>query len=227
MIICWLFHCRMQEFLKAERQMSNKRNQFVSHFALRRVFKSLSYLLVLIFACGCSQLPIEIGVERSEIAEESTEETGQLTTEIEVKQSESEEGDSNPFDMDLSEDQRKQSELDSALRRLVKDLEQAMQEANEGISANSDGTYLVKRGDYLDKIISSTVGNYPFKRDILRKAFVQSNPKVFRRSNPNWMYANKTMRIPGVEDIKRVIFKDQPDNKSSAKDPYEGWVRYP
>jgi len=41
------------------------------------------------------------------------------------------------------------------------------------------------------------------------------------------MYANKTMRIPGVEDIKRVIFKDQPDNKSSSKDPYEGWVRYP
>ena len=70
-------------------------------------------------------------------------------------------------------------------------------------------------------------GNYPFKRDILRKAFVQSNPKVFRRSNPNWMYANKTMRIPGVDDIKRVIFKDQPDNKPSGKDLYEGWVRYP
>ena len=227
MIICSLSHCRMQEYLKVESQMSDKRMQLIRHVALRSVSKYLSYLSMVIFACGCSQLPIEVGVERSEIAEESAEVTGQLTNEIEVKQSEAEGGDSNPFDMDFNEDEKKQSELDSALRRLVKDLEQAMQEADDGILANSDGTYLIKRGDYLDKIIRSTVGNYPFKRDILRKAFVQSNPKVFRRSNPNWMYANKTMQIPGVEDIKRVIFKDQPDNKSSVKDSYEGWVRYP
>ena len=227
MIICSLFHCPMQEYLKAERQMSDKRIQLISHVALIRVLKNLSYLLMVIFTCGCSQLPVKVGVERSEIVEESAEETRDITNLVDIKQSETDEGDSNPFDMGLSEDQQNQSELDSALRRLVKDLEQAMQEAKEGISANRDGTYLVKRGDYLDKIIRTTVGNYPFKRDILRKAFVQSNPKVFRRSNPNWMYANKTMRIPGVEDIKRVIFKDQPDNKSSAKNPYEGWVRYP
>ena len=227
MIICSLFHCPMQEYLKAKRQMSDKRIQFISHGVLRRVLKNLSYLLMVVFTCGCSQLPLKVGAERSEIVEESAEETGDIANLVDIKQSETKEGDSNPFDMGLSEDQQNQSELDSALRRLVKDLEQAMQEAKEGISANRDGTYLVKRGDYLDKIIRTTVGNYPFKRDILRKAFVQSNPKVFRRSNPNWMYANKTMRIPGVEDIKRVIFKDQPDNKSSAKNPYEGWVRYP
>ena len=227
MIICSLFHCPMQEYLKVERQMSDKRIQFISHFVLRRVLKNLSYLLMVIFTCGCSQLPVKVGVERSEIVEESAEETRDIANLVDIKQSETEEGDSNPFDMGLSEDQQNQSELDSALRRLVKDLEQAMQEAKEVISANRDGTNLVKRGDYLDKIINSTVGNYPFKRDILRKAFVQSNPKVFRRSNPNWMYANKTMRIPGVDDIKRVIFKDQPDDNSSNKDPYEGWVRYP
>jgi len=217
----------MQEYLKVERQMSDKRIQFISHVALRRVLKNLSYLLMVIFTCGCSQLPVKVGVERSEIVEESAEETRDITNLVDIKQSETDEGGSNPFDMGLSEDQQNQSELDSALRRLVKDLEQAMQEAKEGISANRDGTYLVKRGDYLDEIIRTTVGNYPFKRDILRKAFVQSNPKVFRRSNPNWMYANKTMRIPGVEDIKRVIFKDQPGNKSPVKNPYEGWVRYP
>ena len=132
--------------------------------------------------------------------------------------------------MDLSEDERKQSELDSALRRLVKDLEQAMQEANEGISANTDGTYVVKRGDYLDKIINSTVGNYPFKRDILRKAFVQSNPKVFRRSNPNWMYANAKLRFPEEEDFKKILFrnaKQQDSKEETEEDPYSGWIRFP
>ena len=207
--------------------MIDKGFQLPSNGVLRRIDKHLPYLLTLIFVSGCAQLPVQVGVETIEATEGSAEETGLISNEIEAKQSEAEEGNTNPFDLDLSEDERKQSELDSALRRLVKDLEQAMQDANEGISANRDGTYVVKRGDYLDKIINSTVGNYPFKRDILRKAFVQSNPKVFRRSNPNWMYANKTMRIPGVEDIKRVIFKDQPDNKSSAKNSYEGWVRYP
>ena len=217
----------MQEYLKAEKGMIDKSFQLTSDGVLRRIYKDLSYFLTFIFVFGCAQLPVQVGVETVEGAEGSVEETGQVSDGNEIKQSETEERNTNPFDLDLSEDERKQSELDSALRRLVKDLEQAMQEANEGISANTDGTYVVKRGDYLDKIINSTVGNYPFKRDILRKAFVQSNPKVFRRSNPNWMYANKTMRIPGVEDIKRVIFKDQPDNKSSAKDSYEGWVRYP
>ena len=227
MIIWSRFHCHMQEYLKAEKSMIDIGFQLTSDGVLRRIYKDLSYLLTFIFVSGCAQLPVQVGVETLEVIEGSAEETRQVSDISEVKQGKTEEGNTNPFDLDLSEDERKQSELDSALRRLVTDLEQAMQEANEGISANKDGTYVVKRGDYLDKIINSTVGNYPFKRDILRKAFVQSNPKVFRRSNPNWMYANKTMRIPGVDDIKRVIFKDQPDNKSSKKDPYEGWVRYP
>ena len=227
MIIWSRFHCRMQEYLKAEKSMIDIGFQLTSDGVLRRIYKDLSYLLTFIFVSGCAQLPVQVGVETLEVIEGSAEETSQVSDISAVKQGKTEEGNTNPFDLDLSEDERKQSELDSALRRLVTDLEQAMQEANEGISANKDGTYVVKRGDYLDKIINSTVGNYPFKRDILRKAFVQSNPKVFRRSNPNWMYANKTMRIPGVDDIKRVIFKDQPDNKSSKKDPYEGWVRYP
>ena len=87
MIICSLSHCRMQEYLKVESQMSDKRIQLIRHVALRSVSKYLSYLSMVIFACGCSQLPIEVGVERSEIAEESAEVAGQLTNEIEVKQS--------------------------------------------------------------------------------------------------------------------------------------------
>ena len=107
MIICSLFHCPMQEYLKVERQMSDKRIQFISHVALRRVLKNLSYLLMVIFTCGCSQLPVKVGVERSEIVEESAEETRDIANLVDIKQSETEEGDSNPFDMGLSEDQQK------------------------------------------------------------------------------------------------------------------------
>ena len=226
MIIWSRFHCRMQEYLKAEKCMIDKGFQLTSDGVLRRIYKNLSYFWRLFLCLGALNCQYRLALKPWKRQKGLPKRPDRFHGN-EIKQSETEEGNSNPFDIGLSEDQQNQSELDSALRRLVKDLEQAMQEAKEGISANRDGTYLVKRGDYLDKIIRTTVGNYPFKRDILRKAFVQSNPKVFRRSNPNWMYANKTMRIPGVEDIKRVIFKDQPDNKSSAKNPYEGWVRYP
>ena len=177
---------------------------------------------------GCSQLPVKVGVddeissgevERPALSVPAVSNVSQIGEQQDTKES--------PFDLDLDLDKQKQNELDSALKRLIKDLETAMLEATDEVEVNEDGTYLVKRGDYLDKIIKSTVGNYPFKRDILRSAFVLANPKVFRRSNPNWMYANKRLKIPQVEDIKKVIFKDQPKGKSSSKDPYAGWVRYP
>ena len=133
----------MQEYLKAEKRMIDKGFQLTSNGVLRRIYKDLSYLLTFIFVFGCTQLPVQVGVETMEATEGSAEEAGQVSDGNEIKQSETEERNTNPFDLDLSEDERKQSELDSALRRLVKDLEQAMQEANEGISANTDGTYAV------------------------------------------------------------------------------------
>ena len=196
-------------------------------FDLVHIFINKVVFWGIIFLSGCSYLPINVAEKSAKIISGSPENAERTPVADEKSQIETGENRSNPFDMNLNDQALKQSELDSALRRLVKDLEQAMMNASEGVASNNDGTYLIKRGDYLDKIIRTTVGNYPFKRDILRKAFVQANPKVFRRSNPNWMYANKTMRIPQVEDIKRVIFKDQPQQKLSSGNPYDGWVRYP
>ena len=92
-----------------------------------------------------------------------------------------------------------------------------------------DGTYLVKSGDYLDKIIKQTAGNSSIRPSILRRAFVRANPSAFKRSNPNWMLANKRLKVPDVDDIKKVIFKDIDPNKAKARgiDPYEGWIQYP
>ena len=207
--------------------MINKASQTKTSIDFVKIFKNKLIFWGMIFFCGCSQVPINVGEEGANIANGRSEAAGETSTTEKESPIGTGQNQSNPFDMNVSDEELKQSELDSALKRLVKDLEQAMMTASEGVASNNDGTYLIKRGDYLDKIIRTTVGNYPFKRDILRKAFVQANPKVFRRSNPNWMYANKTMRIPQVEDIKGVIFKDQSEQKSFSENPYEGWVRYP
>ena len=207
--------------------MSQDLNHFDGHKTSNWVKRLVAVLSVFVFFAGCSQLPIKVAVDDVQASSQVNEEGLSVVPGPSEQNREEAEAQRSPFDLNLNLDDRKQSELDSALKRLIKDLETAMLEANEGIAVNEDGTYLVRKGDYLDKIIKQTVGNYPFKRDILRKAFVLANPKVFRRSNPNWMYANKKMRIPAVDDIKKVIFKDQPKGKSSSKDPYAGWVRYP
>ena len=127
------------------------------------------------------------------------------------------------------------AELDAALARLIKDLEAAIEATRDADKDTKkavlaeDGTYLVKPGDYLDKIIKQTAGNSRIRPSILRRAFVRANPRAFKRSNPNWMLANKRLKVPDVDDIKKVIFRDIDPNKAKARgiDPYEGWIQYP
>ena len=126
-----------------------------------------------------------------------------------------------------------ESELDNALSKMVSELERSLEaatiQAKEDAIAQ-DGTYVVKRGDYLDKIISKTIGDAPLRRDIMRSAFVRANPHAFMRSNPNWLLANKKLKVPEVEDIKKVIFTDasrRQKAQQNSENPYEGWIQFP
>ena len=88
MIIWSRFHCRMQEYLKAEKSMIDIGFQLTSDGVLRRIYKDLSYLLTFIFVSGCAQLPVQVGVETLEVIEGSAEETRQVSDINEVKQGE-------------------------------------------------------------------------------------------------------------------------------------------
>jgi len=126
-----------------------------------------------------------------------------------------------------------EAELDDALSRMVADLERQLEEAAALAKEDEvapDGTYVVKKGDYLDKIINQTVGSSPLRRDILRRAFVRANPHAFMRSNPNWLLANKRLRVPEADDIKKVIFTDesrQASKQRKSANPHDGWIQYP
>ena len=126
-----------------------------------------------------------------------------------------------------------EAELDDALSRMVADLERQLEVAAalaKEDEVSPDGSYVVKKGDYLDKIINQTVGSSPLRRDILRRAFVRANPHAFMRSNPNWLLANKRLRVPEADDIKKVIFTDESRRASTQREsanPHEGWIQYP
>lgn len=169
-----------------------------------RFWSCLTLMLVL---QGCAMVGVEL-VDSAELAELKTASTAE------------------PEAVD-------EAELDGALSRMIADLEKSLEvaavEAKQDAVAE-DGTYVVKNGDYLDKIINDTVGQSPLRRDILRSAFVRANPHAFKRSNPNWLLADKKLRVPDADDIKEVIFTDESRRNKNRRDganPYEGWIQYP
>ncbi len=128
---------------------------------------------------------------------------------------------------------REETELDRALQRLVDDLELAvmgLSDRGPNDKTGPGGEHLVKEGEYLDLIIEKTMPNSPIKPDLLRKAFVRINPTAFGgRGNPNYLFAKKTLKIPSVEDLKKIIFKsgEIEELKTRSRDPHRGWIHYP
>jgi Tfp pilus assembly protein FimV len=112
-----------------------------------------------------------------------------------------------------------------ALAQLMRDvqrLEPALAKPN-----SEDGYYTTRPGDTVDMILKRMLPNVPVKKAILRQALVKANPHAFKRSNPNWMYANKKLRLPVAKDIHKVIFVEKSGHKNSKSDERLNWVKYP
>ncbi len=134
--------------------------------------------------------------------------------------------------------------VDQAVSRLLKDIQDvevmrvpvpgtsqpsvsAGQQTLPGTIRNG-GTHRVRRGETLDMVIRKVAPNSPLQRDLLRKAFVRANPHAFRRNNPNWMYAGVVLKVPDIDDLRRVVFKHAPGSlKKNVSDKKAGWVRFP
>ena len=134
--------------------------------------------------------------------------------------------------------------VDQAVSRLLKDIkdvevmkvpvpgapQQGMKAGKQQLPATvkTGGTYQVRRGETLDMVIRKVAPNSPLQRSLLRQAFVKANPHAFRRNNPNWMYAGAILKVPDIDDLRRVIFKETPGRlKKNVSDEKAGWVRFP
>jgi Tfp pilus assembly protein FimV len=116
---------------------------------------------------------------------------------------------------------------EEALAQLVKDIRLMTPTM---AAAFADGRYITKKGDTLDRIIAQTMDDTPVRREILMKAIVHANPHAFKRKNPNWMYADKQLKLPTAEDIHRVVFNNSGgllDAKKAAHAERRSWVQYP
>ena len=125
-----------------------------------------------------------------------------------------------------------QKALEKALSRMLGDLkEQAEQIAknSDSLLLDADGRYVIKRGDSLSEILEKIDKGSNINLNLLKRAFVAANPKAFKRSNPNWMYANAKLRFPEEKDFRKILFRNEnvEETKTEPEDPYSDWIRFP
>jgi phage tail protein X len=94
-------------------------------------------------------------------------------------------------------------------------------------SPGSETHYKTQYGDTLDEIIIKHVAKMPIRRDIVKRAIVHANPHAFKRSNPNWMYSGRKIKLPDAEDIRNLIFTDEAKKKMARGKNRDEWIRYP
>ena len=82
---------------------------------------------------------------------------------------------------------------------------------------NFSKKYKVKKNETLSDIILKNYGVKHFNIDILSLSIVHFNKHAFVRKNPNFLYANKTLYLPSVLEIKNLILKAKPSDKEYPK----------
>ena len=78
---------------------------------------------------------------------------------------------------------------------------------------NFSKKYKVKKNETLSDIILKNYGVKHFNKDVLSLSIVHFNKHAFVRKNPNFLFANKTLHLPSVLEIKNLILKTKPNHK--------------
>ena len=82
---------------------------------------------------------------------------------------------------------------------------------------NFSKKYKVKKNETLSEIILKNYGIKHFNVDILSLSIVHFNKHAFVRKNPNFLFADKTLHLPSVLEIKNLLIKSKPNDKEYPK----------
>ena len=76
----------------------------------------------------------------------------------------------------------------------------------------------VRQNETLSHIIANFYGGSDIDRAFVQMAIVRKNRSAFVRSNPNYLYADKVLHLPSLNEIRAMITK-QPS--AAASDMYQ------
>jgi Tfp pilus assembly protein FimV len=122
------------------------------------------------------------------------------------------------------------AEAKAALAQLMQDISALQEGLEQPMMVSQNGYYKTRLGDTLSQIIERTVPNVPVRKKILQQAIVRANPHAFKRNNPNWMFADRKLKLPDAGDIHKVVFTDaagKSSKKPSHYDERDNWVQFP
>ena len=91
-------------------------------------------------------------------------------------------------------------------------------------------TYQVVSGDTLDKVIRKTMPDSPLRPDVLRNAFIQSNPQAFTKSTPRALMAGAILNVPNHDELLRSFMAQGARGYANADmgmNDRKNWVRFP
>ena len=83
---------------------------------------------------------------------------------------------------------------------------------------NFSKKYKVKKNETLSDIILKNYGVKHFNKDVLSLSIVHFNKHAFVRKNPNFLFANKTLHLPSLLEIKNLIIKTKPNYRKHPND---------
>ena len=83
---------------------------------------------------------------------------------------------------------------------------------------NFSKKYKVKKNETLSDIILKNYGVKHFNKDVLSLSIVYFNKHAFVRKNPNFLFANKTLHLPSVLEIKNLIIKTKQNHREHPND---------
>ena len=78
---------------------------------------------------------------------------------------------------------------------------------------NYSKKHKVKKNETLSDIIYNNYGYKNFNKDILSLSIIHFNKHAFVRKNPNYLFANKTLYLPSINEIKNLIIKSKKKNE--------------
>jgi hypothetical protein len=80
---------------------------------------------------------------------------------------------------------------------------------------NYSSKHTVLKNETLSDIILNYYGTKLFNNNILSLAIVNFNKKAFVRNNPNYLYSDKKLYLPSINEIKNLIIKKNKNLESN------------
>ena len=79
-------------------------------------------------------------------------------------------------------------------------------ESSENTDENFSTYHKIKKNETLSNIMQKYYGNKGLNFTFVQAAIIHKNKGAFVRGNPNFMYANKNLYLPSINEIKELVY---------------------